>query len=246
MTPANHGSALVTYELDVEGMTCRDCEQHGETAVEASGGIEPQADWRRRRVRFAAPPTFDPQPVFAAIRAASGQLHRYEPGQLRRLAPVQLDDESPDADADLVIIGGGSAAFAAAIEAHQLGARVIMIERGTLGGTCVNIGCLPSKFLLRAAEVAHLAATRRYRGIRSQLEAVDLAAHVAQKQDLIAAVRREKYEELVDYYGWELLHGTARFVDPQTIAVGNRLIRARAFLIATGASPALPPLPGLA
>jgi len=246
MIPANHGSALVTYELDVEGMTCRDCERHVETAVEASGGIEPRADWRRRRVRFAAPPTFDPQPVFAAIRAASGQLHRYEPGQLRRLAPVQLDDESPDADADLVIIGGGSAAFAAAIEAHQLGARVIMIERGTLGGTCVNIGCVPSKFLLRAAEVAHLAATRRYRGIRSQLEAIDLAAHVAQKQDLIAALRREKYEELVDYYGWELLHGTARFVDPQTIAVGDRLIRARAFLIATGASPALPPLPGLA
>lgn len=179
-----------------------------------------------------------PTSVPASDEGVTGSHHR----------PVSLPlvtNVPPKVDADLVILGGGSAAFAAAIEAHQLGARVIIVERSTLGGTCVNIGCVPSKFLLRAAEVAHLSLSSPYRGIKTSLQSIDLAALVQQKQELIAELRREKYEELIDFYGWDLLHGEARFLDPTTIQVNGYRIRGRFFLIATGARPALPPLPGL-
>ncbi len=121
-----------------------------------------------------------------------------------------------------------------------------MVERGTIGGTCVNVGCVPSKFLLRAAELAHAAHRSPYHGVRLHLESIDLAAHRAQKEELLAALRREKYEELIDFYGWELVRGEAHFVDPATIEVDGQRIRGRAYLIATGARPALPTLPGLA
>uniref|UniRef100_A0A7C1FZ03 Mercuric reductase n=1 Tax=Thermomicrobium roseum TaxID=500 RepID=A0A7C1FZ03_THERO len=161
------------------------------------------------------------------------------------LQRVLLVNASHAFDTDLLIIGGGSAGFAAAIEVRQLGARVVMVEKGTLGGTCVNVGCVPSKFFLRAAELAHLAATHPYRGIETSLDAVNLAALRSQQRALIAALRAEKYEALVDYYGWELIRGTARFLDPETVVVGQRRIRPRATLLATGARPAIPPLPGL-
>lgn len=161
-------------------------------------------------------------------------------------APLASFTVTPHVDADLVIIGGGSAGFAAAIEARELGARVIMVERGTIGGTCANVGCVPSKFLLRAAELAHAAHRSPYHGVRLHLESIDLAAHRAQKEELLAALRREKYEELIDFYGWELVRGEAHFVDPATIEVDGQRIRGRAYLIATGARPALPTLPGLA
>lgn len=161
------------------------------------------------------------------------------------LQRVLLVNASHAFDTDLLIIGGGSAGFAAAIEARQLGARVVMVEKGTLGGTCVNVGCVPSKFFLRAAELAHLAATHPYRGIETSLDAVDLAALRRQQHALIDALRAEKYEALVDYYGWELIRGTASFLDPETVVVRQRRIRPRATLLATGARPAIPPLPGL-
>ncbi|MFN3336043.1 MAG: dihydrolipoyl dehydrogenase family protein, partial [Thermomicrobium sp.] len=158
---------------------------------------------------------------------------------------VLLGNASQAFDTDLLIIGGGSAGFAAAIEARQLGARVVMVEKGTLGGTCVNVGCVPSKFFLRAAELAHLAATHPYHGIETSLAAVDLAILRSQQRALVTALRAEKYEALVDYYGWELIRGTARFLDPETVVVNQLRIRPRAILLATGARPAIPPLPGL-
>jgi len=145
-----------------------------------------------------------------------------------------------------VIVGSGSAAFAAAIRAHELGARVVMVERGTLGGTCVNIGCIPSKALLRAAETYYQAGHHRFAGIRTQATGVDLEALVVQKDKLVHALRQEKYADLVGVYGWEVLQGEARFEDPATLRVNGSTLAADAYLIATGAAPAVPPIPGLA
>jgi mercuric reductase len=150
------------------------------------------------------------------------------------------------AEYDLAIVGSGGAAFAAAIRATELGARVAMIERGTLGGTCVNIGCVPSKTLLRAGELYHLAGQQPFAGLATRAEGVDLAALVAQKDALIAELRREKYEALIAAYGWDLLRGEARFRDARTLEVDGAAIRAARVLLATGAAPAVPPIPGLA
>ncbi len=151
-------------------------------------------------------------------------------------------------DYDLAIVGSGSAAFAAAIKAREQNARVVMVERGTIGGTCVNIGCVPSKTLLRAAEVYHLAGHHPFAGIETHAGAVDFGAMVEQKNRLVGSLRRDKYANLVDEYGWELIisEGDARFLADTTLGVGPHTIRAANYLIATGARPAVPPFPGLA
>lgn len=147
---------------------------------------------------------------------------------------------------DFVVLGSGSAAFAAAIRASEHGARVALVERGTIGGTCINVGCVPSKALIRAAELQHLAETTSIPGLRIHADAPDLAQLAAWNGELVARLRQEKYVELLDAYGFTLIRGEARFVSPDAVAVDGTLVVADRFLIATGASAALPELPGLA
>ncbi|MGH9152078.1 MAG: mercury(II) reductase [Acidimicrobiales bacterium] len=151
----------------------------------------------------------------------------------------------PGADYDLAVIGSGGAAFAAAIRATGLGARAVVIERGTVGGTCVNVGCVPSKTLLAAADAFHTAASHPFAGIETRAGAVDLAGLVAHKDELVARLRQGKYVEVADAYGFEILSGHARFVDGATLEVDGRPVRAGAHLVATGAEPKVPHLPGL-
>ncbi|MGH9248875.1 MAG: dihydrolipoyl dehydrogenase family protein, partial [Acidimicrobiales bacterium] len=148
---------------------------------------------------------------------------------------------------DLAIIGAGSAAFAAAIKASELRARVVLVERGTVGGTCTNAGCVPSKALLAAADTHHTSRHHAFAGI-PHLDGTspDLAALVAQKDAMVADRRQAKYLDLIDEYGFGLRPGTARFIDAQTLDVDGEQLRADRYLIATGASPALPPIDGLA
>jgi mercuric reductase len=151
-----------------------------------------------------------------------------------------------DVDYDLVVLGAGSAAFAAAIKANDSGRTVALVESGTLGGTCVNVGCVPSKALLRAGEVARTAAHQPFDGISTEPAEVDLGALVAAKDDLVGDLRRVKYADLVADYGFDVLNGHARFVDEETLEVDGRPVRAGAYLVATGAQPAAPAVPGLA
>src|SRR5258708_7226050 len=112
---------------------------------------------------------------------------------------------------DLAVIGSGGAAFAAAITARDAGASVVMIERGTVGGPCVNPGCVPSKALLAAAAARHGAASQPFPGITAQSGPAAMAALTAGKDDLVAAMRAGKYVDLASGYGWPILAGTARF-----------------------------------
>jgi mercuric reductase len=146
---------------------------------------------------------------------------------------------------DLAVVGSGGGAFAAAIRATELGARVVMVERGTVGGTCVNVGCVPSKTLLRGSELYHHAGHNPFAGLETRAGAVDLGALVAQKSELVAELRQEKYLDLAEEYGWELVRGEARFEDARSLRVGGRTIRAAKVLLATGARPAVPAIPGL-
>lgn len=147
---------------------------------------------------------------------------------------------------DLVTIGTGSAAFAAAIRATSLGARVAMVERGTVGGTCVNVGCIPSKHLLAASHTFHTADHHPFAGVATEQGDVHLPALIGRKAEVVEAIRQEKYLDLADYYGFELLRGHARFAGPDRLDVeGWGEVRARSFLLATGAAPWAPPIPGL-
>lgn len=148
---------------------------------------------------------------------------------------------------DLLILGSGSTAFAAAIRATDLGARVAMVERRTLGGTCANRGCLPSKNLIEAARIVREAAHPRYAGLAPAKVAVDFAALVAQKDDVVHAYRAKKYAAVADGIAeLEVLDGDAAFFDSHTVRVGGREVAADRILIATGSRPAIPPIQGLA
>jgi mercuric reductase len=148
---------------------------------------------------------------------------------------------------DFLILGSGSTAFAAAIRAADLGAHVAMVERRTLGGTCANRGCLPSKNLIEAARIVHEAAHPRYAGLTPATVGVDFGALVAQKDDVVREYRAKKYASVADgLTDLELLEGDASFVDPHTVAIGDRQVTGDRILVATGSRPTIPAIPGLA
>lgn len=155
---------------------------------------------------------------------------------------------------DLAIIGSGGAAFAAALRATGLGKSVVMIERSTFGGTCVNTGCIPSKSLLAAAEARHTAAdASRFRGIAATAGPVDMLALVGATQSLVESLRGEKYEDVADAYGWRVLHADASFAGTPDAPLLHTVtadaivetIKADHYLIATGSAPWAAPIPGL-
>src|SRR5579871_6458724 len=102
---------------------------------------------------------------------------------------------------DLAVIGAGSAGFSAAIAAAELGAHVALIGYGTIGGTCVNVGCVPSKTMIRATETLHNArAASRFAGIRAGGEITDWRAVLHQKDELVSSLRQAKYVDLLPNY----------------------------------------------
>ena len=151
----------------------------------------------------------------------------------------------------VVIIGSGAAAFAAAIRAAEEGAQVTLIEAGTIGGTCVNIGCVPSKIMIRAAHLAHLQSHQAFAGLKQHLAIVDRKVLVTQQQERVNELRRAKYENILEANpNIHLERGVARFKDTQTLWVkkadgSENEIAADRILIATGASPAIPNTAGL-
>jgi pyruvate/2-oxoglutarate dehydrogenase complex dihydrolipoamide dehydrogenase (E3) component len=146
---------------------------------------------------------------------------------------------------DLVVLGSGSTAFAAALRAQELGKTAVMTEERTLGGTCVNRGCLPSKNLIEAAQLVHDAAHPRYPGLRPATLEVDFPALVQQKDDVIAGYRQRKYESLLGGQ-FRLERGHAEFINAHTVEVNGKRLVGGAILIATGSRPVLPEINGLA
>ncbi|GLK70677.1 mercury(II) reductase [Ancylobacter dichloromethanicus] len=147
---------------------------------------------------------------------------------------------------DLAVIGAGSAGFSAAITAAEQGANVALVSHGTIGGTCVNIGCVPSKTLIRAAETLHNSrASARFAGVSAHAEVSDWRATVRQKDDLVAGLRQAKYADLLPAYnGVAYREGQARLVEGG-VEVGGTHIAAGKIIIATGARPAAPAIPGV-
>jgi mercuric reductase len=157
---------------------------------------------------------------------------------------------------DLVILGSGSTAFAAAIHAQELGKTAVMTERRTLGGTCVNRGCLPSKNLIEAARLVYDAAHPRYPGLTPGHLGIDFPTLIAQKDEVIREYRDQHYESIVDDTDEEgqppieVVPGHVAFVDPHTVLVTApdgtpRRLVGEEVLIASGSSPLIPDIPGL-
>jgi mercuric reductase len=177
------------------------------------------------------------------------------------MTPLQINgmtcDACPKADGEsgalhIAVIGSGGGAMAAALKAAEQGARVTLIERGTLGGTCVNVGCVPSKIMIRAAHVAHMRRESPFdAGITAARPAIDRARLLAQQQGRVDELRHAKYEGILEGNpAITVLRGEARFKGPHSLVVrmsdgGERELAFDRCLIATGASADVPPIPGL-
>ena len=147
---------------------------------------------------------------------------------------------------DFLILGSGSTAFAAAIKASEYGKRVLMVEERTVGGTCVNRGCVPSKNLIEAAHIWHLAGHPRIPGLYTRQERVDFRELIAQKDEIVRELRQKKYLSIADEDAHlRVWKGHAQFVGPHIVEVDGEPMAADQILIATGSRPAMPPIPGL-
>lgn len=151
----------------------------------------------------------------------------------------------------VAIIGSGSAAFAAALKAVEEGAKVTLVEGNpVIGGTCVNVGCVPSKIMIRSADLVYRQKHHNFRGIQPSAPRIDRRILLEQQQDRVHELRKAKYEDiLVSHPGIRLLRGWASFRDQRTLLVrsgaSDVLLNPDRILIATGAQPYIPDIPGL-
>lgn len=148
-------------------------------------------------------------------------------------------------DADILVIGAGSAGLSVAAGAAQLGASTVLVERHRMGGDCLNTGCVPSKALLAASKAARRWRGEQAFGVSYAPPSVDFAAVNRHVQEVIAAIAPNDSVERFEGLGVKVIKGTARFVGARDVAVDALRIRARRIVVATGSSAALPPIPGL-
>ena len=242
--------ALATHtehiELTIRGMTCDDCARHVAAALQGVPGVEAVEvpGWQSGRAAVVARPEVDNQRLADAVARAG---YHARVAARRPASAASSPSEAGQYDFDLLVIGAGSAGFAAAIRGSELGARVGLVNHGTLGGTCVNVGCVPSKALIRAAEAWHCAGHHPFAGVITQAVQLDWDTLRRQKDALVDELRQEKYADvLAAYPGITLVDGQARFRSAEVVEVAGKSYRARRYVVATGASPRRLAVPGAA
>ncbi len=231
-------------EMKVDGMTCESCASHIKQALESVSGVKSAVvSYPKGTVQLDIEPNISPEALIAAVTVLGYRAVFHK--------STSAFDKT-DNHLHVAIIGSGGAAMAAALKAVEQGACVTLIERGTIGGTCVNVGCVPSKIMIRAAHIAHLRRASPFDdGIAATEPAIQRSKLLAQQQARVDELRHTKYEGILDdNQAIIVLHGEARFKDSHSLTVrlndgSEREVTFDRCLIATGASPALPPIPGL-
>src|SRR6266540_994969 len=146
---------------------------------------------------------------------------------------------------DICVIGAGSGGLSVAAAAAAFGVPVVLIEKGKMGGECLNTGCVPSKSLIAAGKRARVIADAAVFGVSARAADIDFAKVHRHVHDVIAAIAPNDSKERFNGLGVRVIEGAARFADRKTVVVDGIEIAARRFVIATGSSPLLPPIPGL-
>ncbi|HLC02246.1 MAG TPA: mercury(II) reductase [Anaerolineales bacterium] len=237
---------LQELELDVSGMTCDSCAVHVENALRRVPGVRQATvpGWKSGRASVVAGGEIDP----AALRASMAEAGYTAAVRTARPARGrQGKDNGGGGDFDLMVIGHGSAGFAAAIKAAELGRTVALVGEGTVGGTCVNIGCVPSKTLIRSLEQHHLAGQNRFRGVHTSAGPIHWPQVLDHKDELVNDMRRAKYLDVLDGYP-QITHiqGRALLTGGNRVEVNGVSFAPGEIVIASGARPWAPPIPGLA
>jgi mercuric reductase len=233
--------------IDVRSMTCDHCERTVAKALQSVPGVEAvlEVSYAGAAARVKAGPEATAERIESAV-AKAGYQARVRAEQ--QAAGGRAVISRPGGEFDLAIVGGGSAGFAAAIKGAELGARVAMAEGGTLGGTCVNVGCVPSKTLIRAAEAQHRRVHHGFKGIPATDGGPDWASVRGQKDELVSELRQAKYWQVLrSYQAVTLFEQRAEITSSHSVRLADgRTITAGKILVTTGASPWAAPIPGLA
>ncbi len=240
MEETKNSGANASVSLSIEGMTCDHCAVSIEKRFDNKKGIlNKKVAYGKKRGEF----TYDPslitkQEIIDTINTSKNY----------RVVSNGTENGSGKNNFDLIIIGGGSAAFSAAITAEELGLSTLMVNGGLpFGGTCVNVGCVPSKTLIRAAETVYHANHSNFAGIKPKGADIDFGRVIKDKKQLVATLQEKKYMDVVgDFENLQMIEGWAEFLDNKTILVnGKDKYTAIKFVIATGATTNVPEIEGL-
>lgn len=232
-----------TIEFEISGMTCDHCATSIEKRFDGEKGIiSKSVNYPEGKGSF----TYNSDKISQdEIIATINQGNYKVKGVVGENNPIGRTGKG---QYDLIIIGGGSAAFSAAIKAESLGLTTLMVNGGLdFGGTCVNVGCVPSKTLIRAAETAYHATHSNFAGIQPKGVDIDFKQVIQDKKQLVATLQQKKYMDVVsDFQYLTMIEGWAEFVDEKTIVVnGEDKYTAIKFIIATGATTNIPDIEGL-
>jgi len=236
---------MKTTNIKITGMTCDHCATSAQDALNALPGVTASVSFSESLAHVQSQDEVDSVQLVKAIES-KGYGATF----------IKHDDSVNKGGSNrrlhIAIVGTGSGAFAAAIKAVEQGATVTIIEGGdVIGGTCVNIGCVPSKLLIRGASIAHLQGHHVVEGLTLNTPAIDRKKMVAQQQDLVEKLRYDKYESILENnHDINLLRGMARFKDANTLTItkedgSEKNIHADRILLAVGASPSIPEITGL-
>lgn len=230
--------------LRIEGMTCDGCARHVTEALKSVPGVQEAqvGNWRSGQATAVTQENVDPKRLVEAVQKSGYRavVQEQRPLEGQRRVPSSKEEF------DMMIVGGGSAAFAAAIKGAELGAKIAIIEKGTIGGTCVNIGCVPSKTLIKAAEICYHSAYSEFEGLTACPPPSDWQRVVRQKDELVGALREEKYVHVAESYAnIKIIKGRAELLGGRQLSVDGKIHTPGKILIATGSHPWAPDIPGL-
>lgn len=234
-----------TINIKITGMTCDHCAKSAEDVLNEIKGVSASVSFDNALAIIKTNGMVDSSQLVKAIESKGYRAEFFD------------NDDSASFDSDkkklhIAIVGTGSGAFAAAIKAVERGASVTIVEGSeVIGGTCVNVGCVPSKIFIRGANIAHLQRHHAVEGVPFSTPSLDRKAMVAQQQEWVEKLRYAKYESILESNPEiNLMRGIARFKDAETLIVTNKdgsekEIIADRILLAVGASPAIPDINGL-
>jgi len=245
-----------TITLDIEGMTCGSCSSHIEKDMNGTEGIIGcSVNHETGKGEFTInKDKLDKGTLISAINGIGNyavkngvEKEDFRSADTGNSIPKSIGKDKGNNDYDLIIIGGGSAAFSAMTTANGVGLSVMLINGGLdIGGTCVNVGCVPSKHLIRAAESIHKASHSPFAGITPNAPKVDYGQIIRDKKNLVLAMREKKYLKVAESVeNVNIVEGWANFVNDKTIEVNGATYTASRFLISTGSTTNIPDIQGL-
>jgi len=242
--------------LKITGMTCPSCASGIEKNLNALAGVSIKVSYDNSRAELNFTSSeYHLEQLIETIQAQGYQVEVLDDSatqSTKKNTSCCNNSNTQQKTHHIAIIGTGSAAFACALKAVENGAEVTLIEKKPIiGGTCVNIGCVPSKIMIRAAYIVHLQKDHPFPGIKKQKPVINRKLLLQQQQQRVDELRAAKYENILENNpNIRLKQGEARFKDAHTLIIendaGHEEIAADKILIATGSAPHIPDIPGLA